>query len=60
MKKFAILLIIILACVLVAGCAMDSVTYCPYCKSNNIEEKETGIYKCKNCDKTFGAKEITS
>ena len=60
MKKFVIILMIVFAVVIIASCAFDSVHYCPYCKSTNIEKiDDAGVYKCKNdnCGKTFGAKE---
>ena len=51
---------IVLAGMIIVSCVYDSVHYCPYCKSGNIEKVEEGVYKCKNdnCGKTFGAKEI--
>ncbi|MDR0486775.1 MAG: hypothetical protein LBG91_00865 [Treponema sp.] len=55
MKKFAVFMLIILGCVLVAGCVFDNVHYCPYCKSANIIELEANVYKCDKCTKTFGA-----
>ena len=58
MKKLVVLLMIVITCIFIAGCVMDSVTYCPYCKSTDIEEKDPGIYKCNKCTKTFGAKKI--
>jgi ribosomal protein L37AE/L43A len=60
MKKGFILLLVIIACIFITGCAMDKIAYCPYCGSANISEVETGVYKCgrSDCGKTFGAKEM--
>ena len=59
MKKFVIILMIVFTGFIIAGCVFDTVHYCPYCKSANIEkvENKPGVYKCKNdkCGKTFGA-----
>jgi ribosomal protein L37AE/L43A len=59
-KSFILLLLIIITGVFIAGCAMDSITYCPYCGSANIKTIEDGVYKCGriDCGKTFGAKVI--
>jgi ribosomal protein L37AE/L43A len=60
MKKSFILLLVIIACIFIAGCVMDKVFYCPYCGSSNVSAVEAGVYKCgrSDCGKTFGAKEI--
>jgi len=57
MKKFALILIIVFACILIIGCVSDTVSYCPYCSSINIEKTAEGTFRCKNssCGKTFGA-----
>jgi ribosomal protein L37AE/L43A len=61
MKKNFILLLIIIACIFIAACVQDGISYCPYCGSANISEVESGVYKCgrTDCGKTFGAKELT-
>jgi len=61
MKKIVIfLLLVIIAGIFITGCPLDSISYCPYCGSRNIEKTDTDVYKCKNdnCGKTFGAKKI--
>ena len=59
MKKPVILLIIvILAAIFMAGCVLNTVSYCPYCSSMQVEKTEDGWYKCNNCTKTFGVKEL--
>jgi transcription elongation factor Elf1 len=62
MKKNFTLLVIIIAGIFIAGCAMDRIFYCPYCGSANISavKDEPGVYKCgrEGCEKKFGAKEI--
>jgi DNA-directed RNA polymerase subunit RPC12/RpoP len=59
-KSLILLLLIIIAGIFITGCVMDSISYCPYCGSRNIEETEPNVYKCNNdrCGKTFGAKPI--
>jgi len=57
-KGFILILLIIIACVFIASCEKDVVTYCPYCSSPNIKETDKGVYKCDKCGKTFGAKEL--
>jgi len=61
MKKTFIVLVIIIVSFLITGCPPeDTVTFCPYCGYRNIQESESGVYKCNNekCGKKFGAKEI--
>jgi uncharacterized alpha/beta hydrolase family protein len=60
MKKSFILLLIIIAGIFIAGCPMDSVSYCPYCSKGDVTKVVDNVYKCtnSNCGKTFGAKEI--
>ena len=60
MKKSVIALLIVLAGIIITSCAFNVVHYCPYCKSADITQIETGVYKCNNssCGKTFGAKEL--
>jgi hypothetical protein len=60
MKKSLILLLVIIAGIFIAGCAMDTVSFCPYCASLNIKTVEPGVYQCGRveCGKTFGAKLI--
>jgi len=67
MKKTIILLLLIaLACLALASCEKEVVTYCPFCGQAGIKEisvydKGSGIttiyYKCTNskCGKIFGA-----
>jgi len=61
-KSFILLLLIVITGIFIAGCAMDSVTYCPYCGSMNISPvaDQPGVYQCgrPECGKKFGAKEI--
>jgi pyruvate-formate lyase-activating enzyme len=59
-KSFILLLLIIIAGVFITGCPMESISYCPYCASRNIEKTDTDVYKCNNekCGKTFGAKKL--
>jgi len=61
-KSFILLLLIVITGILIADCAMDSVSYCPYCGSMNISSVagEPGVYQCDRpeCGKKFGAKEI--
>ena len=57
-RSVVIALLVAFVCIFVASCVMDSVSYCPYCSSMNIEKKDDGIYKCSSCNKTFGAKKL--
>ena len=58
-KKTVILILIVLACIFIAGCSFDDIHYCPYCKSTKVELKDSTklIYKCGKCSKEFGAKQ---
>jgi ribosomal protein L37AE/L43A len=60
MKKSIVLLAIIIAGIFIAGCAMDTISYCPYCGQGSVKEIEEGVYKCgrSSCGREFGAKEI--
>jgi transposase-like protein len=65
-KTLVVLLLFALAGCVLVSCINDTVTYCPFCGSSNLEEKSTydkltGMttiyYECKNsnCGRKFGA-----
>ncbi|MCL2276804.1 MAG: hypothetical protein FWC21_02805 [Treponema sp.] len=58
MKKLLISMFILI-CIFITSCVMDTITYCPYCSSSNISHKSEPIYQCGNCNKQFGAMDLS-
>jgi len=65
-KMIVIMLILVFGALILASCAKEAVSYCPFCGKSGIEEisvynTTTGIteirYQCTNnkCGKSFGA-----